>query len=204
MGSKMKKCRVCKASFKPWQSMQVVCSPGCALEYGKKQNQKAEEKRRKAERKQTREMREALKPIRVLIKEAQTEFNRYIRLRDYHDPCISCGRGKAEVESGTPKVGGYWDAGHYLTRGAHPELRFDESNCHKQCKTCNGGAGQYAKKDRTVQEQYRESLINKIGMDEVERLETTNEPRKWMPDELRAIKKEYRQRANKLKKQLDI
>jgi hypothetical protein len=56
-------------------------------------------------------------------KKTQTIFNRFIRLRDSDEPCISCGNHHT----------GRYDAGHYLSAGAYPELRFHPLNCHKQC-----------------------------------------------------------------------
>jgi hypothetical protein len=62
------------------------------------------------------------------LKELQTVFNRYIRLRDEGKPCISCGTTKPVQ----------YAAGHYFTIGSCPALRFDEDNVHLQCnKNCN-------------------------------------------------------------------
>jgi hypothetical protein len=47
-------------------------------------------------------------------------------------PCISCG-----VDLKTEAVGGGYDAGHFLSRGAKPHLRFNENNVFGQCKRCN-------------------------------------------------------------------
>lgn len=64
-------------------------------------------------------------------KEADTVFSRYIRLRDMDENglchCVTCGR------VGTPKE---MDCGHYQKR-QHMATRYDERNCHAQCKRCN-------------------------------------------------------------------
>lgn len=196
----MKKCSVCKQKFQPFNSLQKVCGTKCAVTFAKKE--KAEKE--KTERRKMKQRAEALKPIGQLKSEAQTAFNRFIRLRDYHEGCISCGRSKAEVESGVSLAGGYWDAGHYKSRGAHPELRFEELNVHKQCKKCNGGSGKFSAKEKTVSKGYRENLIKKIGIEKVEWLEGKHEIPKLLPDELRKIKSKYNKKANELKKTLGL
>jgi len=85
---------------------------------------------------------------------AQKVFNAWIRKRDEGLACISCGSGRPE------------HAGHYLSAGHHSRLRFDERNVHCQCIRCNyflSGNQMY----------YRQGLIKKIGLSEVESLEST-------------------------------
>lgn len=182
---KTKKCKVCPERFEVFNSLQFVCSVNCALVYAKKET----EKNRKAE---TKAAKEKLKTNSQWIKEAQVEFNKFIRLRDSGDSCISCSRVEKDIEN---HVGGKWDAGHYKTRGAYPELRFEEYNCHKQCKKCNGGAGRFSKKDRSVSERYRANLIKKIGLKRVEWLEGPHEPKKYSIDEIKAIKQCYKDKC---------
>jgi hypothetical protein len=194
----MKRCRTCKSKFEPFNSLQIVCGPVCALKYAQKEKIKAAEGKAKEQRKWVREQKERIKPRRDWIKEAQKEFNSFIRARDAHLPCICCGEwGKDEQW----KPGGQYDAGHYLSVGSHPELRFDEANCHKQLKSCNAGEGKYAHKRRTVGEEYRLRLIEKIGVSEVERLEGPHEPKKYTIDDLKEIKAKYRALTRELQKQ---
>lgn len=141
----------------------------------------------------TREAKARLKTRAQWLKEAQAVFNKWIRLRDANQPCISCGRTEVEWTRG-----GAWDCGHYLSRGAYPELRFDELNAHKQCKKCNGGAGKYAKKSRTVSQKYRVNLIRRIGISAVEKLEGPHEAKHYTIDELRAIKATYQAKCKEL------
>lgn len=199
---KPKSCKVCGTSFIPKNSLQKVCSTACALVLAKKVTAKKEriqqEKQAKLERKRTRLRKESLKTKPQLTKEAQTAFNAYIRERDKGLPCISCNRSEVEIEQGF-KVGGYWDAGHYLSRGAYPELRFNEDNCHRQCKSCNGGSGQHSRKELTVQKAYRINLIEKIGIEAVKALEVWNKPANYTHEELRMIKQRYKAKLKQLK-----
>lgn len=64
--------------------------------------------------------------LQKLIKKAQPIFNKWIRERDKDLPCISCGQYKDE-----------YDCGHFFPVSTHAGLRFDEENCHKECRYCN-------------------------------------------------------------------
>ena len=185
------KAKGCDNKFLPWRSTQVACSPKCAQEIYR---QKAAAKAEKAQRRKDRAWLKANKPIRKLVAETQQAFNAYIRVRDAMRglPCISCGRSPREAESAYTGVGGAWDAGHFLSRGAYPELRFNEFNCHRQCKVCNGGAGQYAGKDRTVSQAYEENLRERIGDPLVDWLQGPHEVPKLSRDDLEALKAYYR------------
>lgn len=182
----MKKCKACREPFQPTRPMQSVCGPACAIERAREQKEQAERKARSDQRKADRAKREQLKTRSDHIKEAQRAFNRFIRLRDAGRPCICCG-----VPLPHEQVGGGFDAGHYRSVGSAPHLRFDERNCHGQTKQCNRyGAG------RAVD--YRKGLIDRIGLQAVEALESDQTPRKWSIDELRAIKALYRAKAKEL------
>ena len=176
---KPKDCAHCGVEFMPARPMQSVCSPSCASKRVRSQ--------KKEERQQIRIRKESIKTIPTLLREAQYEFNAYIRARDYLRPCICCGKPLGEGE-----VGGAYDCGHYRSVGSAPHLRFDERNAHAQRKQCNRwGAG------RAVD--YRIGLIQRIGLDEVEALESDNRVHKWEADELRAIKEYFKQKRKLLK-----
>ena len=164
---KPKKCGSCKSLFSPARPMQMACSPLCALTV-------ARDKRIKAERKEHAAKKYALRPRAEWLKLAQAAFNRYIRLRDADQPCVSCGRFHA----------GKYDAGHYLTVGARPELRFDEANVHRQCVPCN----RHLHGNIVL---YRAALIRRIGLAEVERLEGPQAIRKYTSLDLIAIRDKY-------------
>lgn len=183
-------CKVCGTLFHPRTSLASVCSPPCAIKLGKGfSKQRRESTLREA--KQTRERRAALKTIPDLIKEAQREFNAFIRERDRDRPCICCG-----APLGRDAVGGGFDCGHWRSVGSASHLRFDERNAHGQTKRCNRyGAG------RAVE--YRKGLIERLGIETVESLENDNRVHKWGRDELIAIRDLYRQKRRELEKQRD-
>lgn len=130
----------------------------------------------KKERKIFRERKEKLKTVGDYTKEAQASINKYIRLRDDGKPCISCGSLPEQ------KLGGTMDAGHYRSRGSAGHLRFNVFNIHAQCVKCN----RYNSGNAV---DYRISLIKKIGLDRVEKLENDNSPRKFTIEYLKRVKK---------------
>lgn len=184
---RLKKCKVCPVRFDPRTAMQTCCCPACAISYAKATREKKEKRERIIDRIQTKAKLDAMKPRAKLIKEAQTEFNRFIRARDSGLPCICCNR-TGEDKSLT---GSKWDAGHYRSTGSAPHLRFNEDNVHRQLVFCNQyGSG------RAVD--YRIGLIKKIGIERVEALESNNTARKYTVDELKQIKETYRAKHKEL------
>ena len=171
---KPRKCAVCPEKFQPQRSMQRVCGPSCAAEDAKR-------KREKQDRKDLAEGRLALKSRSAWLAEAQTAFNAFIRARDAHLPCISCGRFHT----------GSYDAGHYRSVGSMPALRFDEDNCHRQCVPCN------QHKSGNVVE-YRIGLVARIGAERVARLDGPHDPAKYTIDDAKAIKTQYKAKLKQL------
>jgi len=167
-------CRVCARSFIKFNSMQLVCGLKCA--------QRIPVIQRKEEAADFRRRKEAIKPRSKWLSEAQTAFNAWVRIRDAHRPCISCGRHHQ----------GEWHAGHYLSTGARPELRFDEANVHKQCQPCNT----HLHGNLVL---YRAELIRRIGQPEVDRLEGPQKQAKLGIPELREIRDRYRRLTKEAK-----
>lgn len=176
---KPKKCKQCGNLFYPANSLQKVCSVGCAMAFSRAQ---AEKKQAKEECKRIKERKERLKSRSDWLKDAQAVFNQFIRLRDKDEPCISCGRHHQ----------GQYHAGHYRSIGAAPELRFCELNVHKQCAPCNNH-----KSGNAIE--YRINLIKKIGADKVEFLEQQDHlPAKMSIDEIKAVIKHYKAKVKAL------
>lgn len=83
----------------------------------------------------------------------QLVFNKLIRKRDEGNGCICCGRDDDTLS-----------AGHYLSIGSRPDLRFNLINVNMQCYVCNVEL-------HGNQSVYREKLIEKYGLEEIEKLE---------------------------------
>ena len=175
------------------------------IERKKKKAKQSQVKKEKAIRDTYRGRKEAIKPKSKWLAEAQAVFNKYIRLRDYDHPCISCLKPREVIESEQGwKTGGCWDAGHFMTRGAKGQLRFVLFNVHKQCKSCNGGGGRFSAKAATVDANYRINLIEKIGIDKVERLENNNDVdlKKGDVEYLKRVKRIFNKRARFYEKRI--
>ena len=184
------KCKNCRAPFTKWDMRVKWCSPECGAILASQALAKEAKSAAAQDKRQTRAQLEALKTIPQLKKEAQREFNRYIRARDRRAgvSCICCGRVLEFA-----RIGGAVDAGHYRSTGSADHLRFDEDNCHAQRSDCNRyGAG------RAVD--YRIGLIGRIGLARVEALEARNETTKWTREGLREIRDTYRAKAKELEK----
>lgn len=179
-----KKCRnaACAAKFIPQRLGQAVCSPACALATKDVNQAKARKSLAEIGRKELRAAKERVKTRADHMREAQTVFNEWIRLRDAILPCVSCGRHHE----------GQYHAGHYRTVGANPELRFEPLNVHKQCAPCNNH-----KSGDIVN--YRITLVARIGAAKVEWLEGPHEPKRYTIEDLKAIKAEYRAKIRALK-----
>lgn len=136
-------------------------------------------------------MREKLKTRRDYLQEAQRAFNAWVRERDRGLPCISCGRTPDDSRLVT---GSYWDASHYRSVGACSSLRFDEDNVHAACTTCN------RHKSGNILE-YRIALIEKIGQERVDRLESAPKHYRWTKEEAIQIRDRYRRRLRELRKE---
>lgn len=181
---KAKKCRApeCRASFVPARLGQAVCSPACAILDAPKNRDKARKSLAQVERKEVRAAKERIKSRGDHMRDAQQAFNAWVRQRDANLPCISCGRHHE----------GQYHAGHYLTVGANPELRFEPMNVWKQCAPCNNHlSGNLVN--------YRISLLQRIGAEGVEFLEGPHEPKRYTIEDLKEIKARYRALTRELK-----
>ncbi len=204
MANKKRRCACCKKYFDAdsgiIQGAQFFANKDHLIEYATSNSKSLASKGRqiqqKEERKSTRAKKAALRPRSWWLAEAQKWFNKFIRLRDANEMCISCDRAIEEIEGNDAwKIGGAWDCGHYLTRGAHPELRFEELNAFKQCKSCNAGSGKYTHKTKTVGEEYRNKLIKRIGIEKVEWIEGPHEPKKYTIDDLKELIVKYKKKC---------
>lgn len=174
----MTKCKVCRAEFQRRSMTHKICgNVDCAITWGEKEREKRLEKIAKAERAKARKEKEDKKDRNDHLKDVEKLANAVARIRDLKAGygCISCG-----ATSSWPR----WQGGHYLSVGAHPQLRFNLDNIHLQCLQCNmhksGNQGEY-----------RGALIAKIGVERVEALECDQSFPKWTIPELIEMKKKF-------------
>lgn len=172
---KPKTCRTCKQPFIPKNSLQIVCSPGCAIQHVVKESERKKKRQEKADRAAWNKRKADVKPLKHWEDLTQRVVNDYIRERDRELPCISCGT-YTTVQ---------WEAGHFRSRGKASHLRYTEDNISKQCHHCNVHLS-------GNQQQYRINLIAKIGAERVEALENNNTPHRYTREELERIRERYR------------
>lgn len=185
---KQKTCKICKERFEPKSPMQLVCDWKCAYEYSKihlnRESKKLQEKHNKELNDKVKKFKENLKDYEA---EARKYFQKWVRLRDKNEPCVSCGRTNTDR----------WDGGHYFKAELYSGLIFHEDNCHKQCsRPCNKDLdGNLAN--------YRINLIKKIGEEKVKWLEDNKDSlrqKKYTRDELLRITTVYKIKIVELEK----
>lgn len=176
--AKIPKCRICKSEFTKRSMSHVCCSVECAITHTRAQDSKKFNAI-------TKQKREKLKTAKDFKKDLQVVFNRFIRLRDADQPCISCQRYHS----------GQYHAGHYKGVGSTGELRFEELNVHKQCAPCNNHLSANLIN-------YRVNLISKIGVDKVEWLEGPHKAKKYTIEKLKDLIKHYKSKCKELEQDL--
>ena len=179
-----RKCKDCRTEIpkvkdcKTFHEKRGYCSIDCAAVHSLK---KVKDAAAKKERKDHKAAKERIKTRGDHAKDAQTEFNKFIRFRDAALTCVSCDRHHS----------GQYHAGHYRTVGANPELRFNELNCHKQCSVCNNH------KSGNIVE-YRINLAKRISPVNLDWLEGPHSAKKYTIEQLKEIKLKYRGKCKEL------
>ena len=190
MANSKKRCRACKEFSRPESGITVplgfFCSMSCVVEHGKKRATADSDKRK---RQTHAKLKESVKTASQWRVEAQTALNAYIRWRDRDLPCISC-----DAFGDHTGQGGYWDAGHYRSRGAAKHLSFNQKNIHKQCHKCN----RYLSGNVV---EYRKRLIDRLGLPSVEYIENNNDRVKHDIAYLKRVKSIFTRKL-RLKKKL--
>jgi hypothetical protein len=172
---KRRKCKYCREPFEPSVFLQKNCfDPNCVAEWINDVKQKNWQKKKA-------KLKADLMTLSDYIKLAQQVFNKYIRLRDYGNLCISCQRKPLKENSG-----------HFYNANNHWSVRFDERNVHLQCEHCNtflSGNLIY----------YRENLLKKIGIEEFENLSAeAMKTRKFTIEELKEIIATYKKKCKEI------
>jgi hypothetical protein len=169
------RCKNCKDKFEPIRFNHKFClKDECIKAF-------VEEVKANQWKTTKKKMKEDLKTLQDWLKEAQTIFNKYIRLRDMGLVCISCQQ--------PPKKR---NCGHYFSSGGHSNVRFDEDNCHLQCEHCNT----YLSGNLL---NYQIGIQKRIGAQKLLELqERAHLTKKWTIDELKEIIKTYKTKVRSL------
>lgn len=169
-----------------------VCGYSCYREYEKTDEYKKrlentkQRRQKRAEKKQRQESAKKRRDFysndrRHQLKRTVEIVNKYIRVRDEFQPCISCGA-----------INYTMTAGHYQTAGGSPELRFNELNIHGQCWfNCN-------KNQSGNIINYRKGLISRYGEKIVNYLEIKHPPKKYDVQDLKTIQRWYTRKTTRI------
>jgi hypothetical protein len=169
------RCKNCREKFEPIRFNHKYClKDECIKAF-------VEEVKVKQWKTTKKRMKEDLKTTQDWLKEAQTIFNKYVRIRDQGLPCVSCNL--------PPKKK---NAGHYYSSGGHSNIRFDEDNVHLQCEACNTFlSGNLLN--------YQIGIQKRIGAQKLLELqERAHVTKKWTVDELKEIIETYKAKIKEL------
>jgi hypothetical protein len=171
----MPRCKNCKEKFEPIRFNHKYClKDECIRAF-------VSEVKEKSWKETKVRLKDGLKTNQDWLKEAQTIFNKYIRLRDMGLLCVSCNT--------VPKKK---NAGHYFSSGGHSNVRFDEDNVHLQCEHCNT----YLSGNLL---NYQIGIEKRIGADKLIELQAkAHIEKRWTVDELKEIIKKYKTKVRSL------
>ncbi|WP_428615777.1 recombination protein NinG [Pseudoalteromonas sp.] len=113
----------------------------------------------KVKRKETAQRKKELRSRSDWLDTLQKLVNQYVtKVRDVNKPCCTCGTANPNIK---------YDAGHFFTRAARPDIRFELTNLHRQCSVnCNQyGSG--------MRKEYAEFIVNTYGQEHLD----------WLTDE---------------------
>lgn len=198
---KPKKCPICKNEFKPFSSMEKVCSIRCAVKQVDLNKVKAKAKEEKAFKQETTRLRKQFyaNDLKKQHELTQKVFNRMRKLEEFkwflerglEPECISCGKTNMD-----------WCCGHFKTVGSQGNLRYDEMNTKLQCnKNCNMSLSGNIEGNKHFRG-YRKGLLERFGIEEGQRIidycETHTEVKKWQCDELIERRQFFNKRIREL------
>jgi hypothetical protein len=170
----MSRCKHCKEKFEPIKFLQKYClKDECVRVW-------VEFEKAKTWKKTKAKMKNDLETIQELIKATQIIFNKYIRLRDKGQVCISC---QSKLKEGNV------DAGHMWSAGGHSNLRFNEFNVNAQCsRPCN--------KDKAGDiNNYRLGFVERYGIEKLNEIDALAKiERKFTKDELKELMQVYKKK----------
>jgi predicted nucleic acid-binding Zn ribbon protein len=184
---KQKKCKVCATLYTPRSTTQQVCSPKCAQIHAERTRKRLDALKLKTDRKILAEKKQSLKTRQQWFNECKTLAQKYARLRDYKDGCISCNKHA--------NWGGQWHGSHFRPAGNYKAISLNLWNIHKACSECNNH-----KSGNLIE--YQEKLIQKIGQDKVNWLKKQNQPHRFTVEYLQTYKKVMAKMCRRLEKRL--
>lgn len=179
---KTRACKNCRQPFVKMSGWQKYCrSVECAIAAA----EEAKAKREKAEAREHRKKLADSKPVSHWEKKAEEAVNKYVRLRDFRDGCISCHL--------PANWDGQWHASHYRSVGAASAVRFNLWNINKACSVCNKWkSGNLA--------EYEPRIRAKWGNERVDWLKAQNQIVRYSVDYLKRLQRVFNKKARRQEK----
>jgi len=165
------RCKNCKEKFEPVRFNQKYCfDPECVKVWVTTEQEK-QWKKKKAK------LKVELMTKKDYEKILQQLVNKYVRMRDKGQPCISCQK----------PIKGKMDAGHLYAVGNYPSVRFNLKNINGQCINCNqynGGAIN----------DYRLNFVLKYSREDLEELDIlAHQQRQYSVTEIKEMIHEFKE-----------
>jgi hypothetical protein len=166
------KCKNCKQPFEPVRFLQKYCFKEECVKVWVQSEKAKQWKKSKAKLKLDLMTKSDYEKI------LQQLVNKYVRLRDKGQPCISCQK----------PIKGKTDAGHLYAVGNYPSIRYDLRNINAQCITCNQFNG-------GMINEYRINFVKKYSEKDLEELDQlAHKTRKYSIPELQEMITEFKEK----------
>lgn len=184
------RCPHCRNKLEAGQRIHPECIEGYAEAQEAKAKRKAEKQARmqaRVERAEFKRRKDDLKSPTEWEQECRAIVQKIARLRDRDDGCISC-----HMDA---NYGGQWHGSHFRPAGYNSAVQFHLWNIHKACAQCNlfkgGNIGAY-----------RPRLIEKIGLERVEWLESQTQVVRRDVEYLKRFKKVMGKRLRRMERRI--
>ena len=202
MANSKRKCKNCGERVRDYIVLNNVayCSFESAVQYGNKNKAKGAEIVRKASDKKhaARKKEFKLSDITHQHKLTQASFNRLRVLqekkwfadRGLEPECISCGKQNMD-----------WCCGHFKSRGAQGNLRYDEKNTYLQCnRYCNMALSGNISGNKTTRGYVAGLFVRfrEASKSIIDYCESNTTVKKWTGEELQEMRKQFYKQIKEL------
>ncbi len=182
------RCKICRDKFEPKFFLQKACfNPACLAEWAKNDRETKADVEFKARKKSfnlsdTKKQHELTQ--KVYNKKRVLQEKKWFTDKGLEPECISCAKKNMD-----------WCCGHFKSRGAQSNLRYDDMNTYLQCnRYCNMGLSGNIEGNKTTRG-YKQGLVDRFGNDRaqeiIEYCETNTAVRKFTGPELVQMRKEF-------------
>ena len=157
MANRKRKCPFCK-EFAVAVDMLIInnrafCNYDHASKYAAKNRPTGHKKKKAHEKRELKARKKALKPRTALYNKLGAVVNQWVvHVRDKGKPCYTCGTTNPYIK---------YDAGHFHTRKARSDIRFELMNIAKQCsRECNQyGSGMRLEFEKNIARDHGQLMV---------------------------------------------